>query len=600
MTENQDPLNGDAIRCGATGPAVRWRRGDRRPLRQVTATLMLAALGLFSPTLSAQSTPSEIDRANREIERILQEQRERSEREQEEQRARQPRTLIEVPPLPEPPAAGAGPCRDIQRIEIEGAELIDASDQQKLIQQYLGTCMAVGDVERLLSDITGHYFRRGYIGARAYIQTQDLNEGVLKVLVLEGEITSLILDDDDRRSINLGTAFPGTVGHPLNLRDFEQGLDQVNRLASNRATLELQPGESAGETVVVIHNDPSRRFHANLTFDNFGSDSTGRNQGGASLLFDHLARLNDSAMVTHRRTVNSDYSDRHSHTTSLLYSIPFGYWTATASQVFTRYQTTVELVSNSLTASGKSSISSLQVDYVAYRDQVNHVSLDTTLTLKSNDNELAGQRLDVSSRELANADLGVAWRTRLWGGALSSGLNYVRGLALFGAYEDPNDLPNDAPHAQFQKWQSLVTWYKPFKALSRDFTFGTNLNGQWSDEVLYGQDQFLVGSVFSVRGFRQTSLSGDRGFYWRNDLSTRFAVPVRSLALDLRPSLGLDLGRIGAHGNQMAGTLAGGAVGLALSLNTLTADLRAVAPISKPDSFEDEGVQFYFNVSYSL
>lgn len=43
-------------------------------------------------------------------------------------------------------------------------------------------------------------------------------------------------------------------------------------------------------------------------------------------------------------------------------------------------------------------------------------------------------------------------------------------------------------------------------------------DSQYSFDTLYGSDQFSVGGEYTVRGFRESNISGDIGYYIRNDL----------------------------------------------------------------------------------
>lgn len=546
---------------------------------------------------SAQITPGDIDQANRNIERVQQEQRDQLEREREQQRAKEPRTSIEVPTAPVKPGRDAGPCRDIKEVHIGGSTLMPEDEQKKITEKYAGKCLAISDIESLLGAVTSYYINRGYIAARAYVQTQDLGIGVLRVLVVEGKVESLQIEGK-AGSVNLQTAFPGVVGQPLNLRDFEQGLDQINRLSSNKATMELQPGVEPGASRVVIKNEPDRRLSGNVTFDSFGGDSTGRYQVGANAFVDNLIGLNDGAMLTHRRTTGP--TERHSHSTSALLSVPLGYWTATASYVASSYATPVKLPSLTLVADGSTDIGSLQLEYVAYRDQINRVSLSSTLTFKDSENFLAGQKLETSSRQMSNLEVGAAWSTQVYGGALSSRINMTKGLSLFGSYDDPAGLPKNAPRAQFQKFEGALSWSRPFNIYDRVLVFGSSINSQWSKDVLYGMDQFLAGSVFSVRGFRSNSLSGDIGYYMRNDLSAPTTLQIGTFTVNARPYLGLDHGHIYRHANQQGGALTGTAAGVAINVRRLLVDVQAVRALSAPDNFSNEGLQWYASMSYRL
>src|SRR3546814_18044191 len=134
-------------------------------------------------------------------------------------------------------------------------------------------CVEVDEIGRLLGEVTKAYIDRGYATTRAYLPEQDLSSGRLRIEVVEGRISRIEVDGS-------GVFVPGAFLYPdgdrLNLRRLEQGLDQINRLSSNNATLDIQPGDRPGERVVVIHNHPTRRIYPTLSADNLGSRSPGR------------------------------------------------------------------------------------------------------------------------------------------------------------------------------------------------------------------------------------------------------------------------------------------------------------------------------------
>ena len=145
-------------------------------------------------SLPVFAAPSSIEDAAREANRIQREQRERIEQDRREEEAKRPRTKIEIETPKEPLKIDGGTCRQVKEIRIEGATLMSDSARQELIEEAVGKCMNVSDIERVLSAITKYYLERGYVSARAYVQAQDLATGVLRILVVEGFIEKLMLD----------------------------------------------------------------------------------------------------------------------------------------------------------------------------------------------------------------------------------------------------------------------------------------------------------------------------------------------------------------------------------------------------------------------
>ncbi|MFX6461494.1 ShlB/FhaC/HecB family hemolysin secretion/activation protein, partial [Acinetobacter baumannii] len=106
-----------------------------------------------------------------------------------------------------------------------------------------------------------------------------------------------------------------------NLRDIEQGLDQINRLRSNSATMDIEPGGVAGASTIVVRNRPRKRWSVNVAVDNTGSQSTGRELASAALAIDSPLGLNDFLNLSGRINTDADHDDRLSQSVSMLYSI---------------------------------------------------------------------------------------------------------------------------------------------------------------------------------------------------------------------------------------------------------------------------------------
>lgn len=549
----------------------------------------------------AAPTPAEIDQANREAIRLQQLQEQQLNRERQEEILKRPKTTIEYEAPEVKQLDDAGICRDIKEVVFEGASLLSSYKQKALTKPYIGTCMSVNDIEKLLGAVTNYYIEKGYISARVYVQPQDLATGTLRLLVLEGKVEKLMLEDGAKNnSVNLSTAFPFMVGSLLNLRDIEQGLDQINRLQSNAAIMKIEPGSEAGQSVVVIQNQPSRRLRANLTYDTFGPTSTGEDQAGLSVSLDNLLGLNDSLNVTHRRSVDGAFDARHSRSNSFLYSVPLGRLTLNASHSWSDYLTTLELLGGPLISRGYSFNSGLGAEYVVYRDTTNRVTLTGNLSRKESENYLADQFLAVSSRVLSAFDMGVGWATQMLGGPLSLNLSHSQGLTAFGALRDASNLPDIAPRAQFDKWMAGANWNRGFQIGKQDFVYSTMLNGQVGVDVLYGQEQFAIGSIYSVRGYRNTSIIGDTGYFWRNDLAMPMRFEVKGVPVSFRPYIGYDMGAIRDRNAVVGGRLTGMAVGFSAAVNRFSLDVSGVKPLEMPANLKDEGFQLFTKVNVSF
>ncbi|HED2992792.1 POTRA domain, ShlB-type family protein [Klebsiella pneumoniae] len=130
---------------------------------------------------------------------------------------------------PGEPAPVKGPCFTIHTIVLDGVTLMTSRQQQKLLAPLQNQCLDMARITRLTNEISDWYISRGYITSRAFLTEQDLRSGELHLVVLEGRLQAIRMESGSPRE--LAMTFPGLEGNILNLRDIEQGMEQINRKA---------------------------------------------------------------------------------------------------------------------------------------------------------------------------------------------------------------------------------------------------------------------------------------------------------------------------------------------------------------------------------
>ncbi|WP_432653311.1 POTRA domain-containing protein, partial [Pseudomonas aeruginosa] len=78
-------------------------------------------------------------------------------------------------------------------------------------------------------------------------------------------------------------SFPGRTGELLDLRELEQLVDQLSRLPSRQAQLELVPGSEVGGSRVRLKGERDKPWRVSATRNNDGDVSTGEQQMGLGL-----------------------------------------------------------------------------------------------------------------------------------------------------------------------------------------------------------------------------------------------------------------------------------------------------------------------------
>lgn len=530
---------------------------------------MLAGLWVACNGVMAQGvapTQQQVEQIRQLQEQILRdEQLRRDELLRQQDPARRPPGQSGVEPAPAlPDIPGGGPCFTVQRIELEGAERLDAATRAEIADAWQGRCVGLHDIRDLMRDITNRYVDMGLVTTRVYIPQQDLSNGVVRLLVLEGRIDSLDVDSPDA-GVHLGTAFPGLKGRVLNIRDIEQGLDQINRLGSNRATMELQPSEQPGQTRVVISNQPGRRWGGGLTLDNYGSPSTGDLRGTLNFNLDNLLGLNDAWVGSFSRNLDADSRTRLSESALISANFAYGYWNFSGNLSQSRYVSTVTSATQQFRSTGNTDTYNLTAQRVLLRGQTHKLTLNTGLTHKDSKNYIEGVLLGSGSPKLTDAQLGLTAVLYAGTGTWTIDTTLSRGLKWFGVEALPGAGTGTVPTPTGTRLSGSVSYARPLRFDVGDASWSSSVQFQTSPDYLYGSEQMSVGGLYTVRGFDGTSISGDRGIYWRNDLA--LTVPSDDELLTrrlgrLQPYVAIDVGRIFGRQGQTTGTLAGMVIGL--------------------------------------
>ncbi|MGP1609257.1 MAG: ShlB/FhaC/HecB family hemolysin secretion/activation protein, partial [Burkholderiales bacterium] len=410
------------------------------------------------------------------------------------------------------------------------------------------------------------------------------SNGVLRILVLEGLVERILLEGD---GVSLRMAFPDLEGKVFKLRDFEQGIDQINRLRSNSATMDIEPGAAPGASVIRIRNTPAKRWTLGFSVDNTGSDPTGLYQAAAVAGLDNPLGLNDYLNLSYRQNPDAEEDSKLSRVQSVFYALPYGPWMFSANASSFDSASRVQGAAISFRTTSENITKGIKVERVMLRDQFLKFSLSTGLTLKDNRSYINDQLVSINSRRLTVWDGNANLSVNAWGGLWSFDLGFAQGLDAASALSDVPGLPPQAPRAQYFKQTYGASFGMPVKAGDTMLSLQSSVYGQHSRDVLYGTEQMLIGGPFSVRGFRDLSITGDSGFYWRNEIST--TIPLAKIMADyegnaqLRPYIGYDAGHINGKHGVPGGTLAGATIGFYLFAAPLSLQLGYSRPTTMPD-----------------
>ncbi len=543
-----------------------------------------------------QQQQNEIQRRNETQRRLL----------ELKNKAGNPKKKLEVPKSNLPTLPAGETCFQADEITLSGVTLLSESEQATLLAPYLGNCITLSDVDELLRSITNLYTDKGYVTARGGIPAQDISDGSLELTIVEGYVEGYELQDDkSRKNWRLRTAFPFTLNKPLNLRDIEQGLDQMNRLQSNNAQLKMEPGSEQGATLVKIENQSSAPWHLTTGYDNSGNVSTGVQQWTGTAALDDLLGVNDYLSFSWSKDTKSG-DPQHSQSLSGFWSVPFGYFTLSGSHSYYTHASRINATNASYLSSGHSHTHKVSLDWVAHRDQDSKTTVSSFIRNHDAASFINDLKLDSSSYRLTSIGLGGRYEDKLWNGIGSAGLTYEKGIKALNADQDTAITNPSTPRAQFQKVELDLSYYKPFAIAGQNFTYSGSARAQWSPLSLYSTNQFSVGGEYSVRGFKERTLGGDQGAYLQNTFS--YALPQTGWSHfdrvfgTISPFVGYDIGALenDDKDNTEKGVLSGYALGLKANGGYLTFSATYARPMRSPEHLEERHHEVYLKLAASF
>ncbi|MBS9444263.1 ShlB/FhaC/HecB family hemolysin secretion/activation protein [Photorhabdus heterorhabditis] len=484
-------------------------------------------------------------------------------------------------------------CHTIQRIELAGAESLSRSVKQNLIHPYLSHCLTLQDINGLVRKVSNAYIERGYVTSQAELKVQDLSSGTLIITVNEGKVESISLDGEIPLSLKM--AFPKIVGKTLNLREIEQGMERLNRLPSQQVTIDIQPSKQPGYSAVILKRTSTHLpVSASLGADNSGQKSTGTGQINANVNLDNPLHLADQWSLSASR--NSDFRNSHqSRNLSANVTVPYGYWLFSYQYAWNDSFQNIPTGSQTYRYTGDSQTHRLAINRSLYRDGKQKLALDIGLTRRRTTNLLAEETLSISSPTLSTINLGVNYSTVLAGSYITFNPMVNRGLQTLGATKDDPRFP-DAPRSQFRKFSLSASYFMP---VTDSIYYLSSIYGQTTPDNLYSSERLSLGGQYSVRGFKEQYLTGNRGGYWRNELNWRVsALPVLG---ELALTGALDTGWLQKKTGQIdGGNVTGAALGLSLTHRRFNQNITIGKPLIHPAHLKPDHWVTYWSASLTL
>ena len=284
------------------------------------------------------------------------------------------------------------------------------------------------------------------------------------------------------------------------------------------------------------------------------------------------------------------------------YSIPFGYWKLS-------YNYNVGDTFNSEKGhdiiheiENRSEKHKLKLSRVISRGQFHKSTVHAGIVYKENKNTVDGVKVDVGSKTYTNTLLGIDYTNRLLGGTFFGMLEYERGVKWFGAEgDDKNADPNTLPaKREYDKINLNLDWMRMFGIKKHIFQYRMGIGGSYSEDRLLSANQFTMGDEYTVRGFKESSVAGNKGIYINNTITYLGTQDMNKYLAMFKPFIGLDGGISRDKDLPTDDKIMGMALGVKFNAGGLNGSFTYGIPLVWADGMPKEDNVIYFNMSYYL
>ncbi|MEQ9372484.1 MAG: ShlB/FhaC/HecB family hemolysin secretion/activation protein [Coleofasciculus chthonoplastes F3-SA18-01] len=417
-----------------------------------------------------------------------------------------PETPPPLPPLTPTPVPDLEINVTVERVEVLGSTVFSPAELQAVVAPFIGQNASFEELLAIRTAITELYTDNGYTTSGAFLPSQDISDGVVRIQVVEGSIERIeiqglerLRDDYVRSRIQLATQTP------VNIRRLEEALQllQLDPIL-DQIQAELSAGTMAGTSVLNLQLEEANPWMSSVTIENRDSPSVGSLGGTVRVENQNLLGLGDRISADYGITEGVDQY-------SLSYEVPLNPRDGTLSLSYNHSDSDIvedpfsvlDINSNSETFS------------VGFRQPIVHTptsdfALSLSLDLRQSQTFVLDDIPFSFSLGPEDGESKVTvlrfsqdWLNRSTDRVLAARSQFSFGLNAFDA--TINDTGTDG---RFMSWVGQFQWVQ---ALGEDSIIIARAGAQLSHDSLLPLEQFNIGGIDTVRGYRQNQRVADNG-----------------------------------------------------------------------------------------
>ena len=432
-----------------------------------------------------------------------------------------------LPPLKDLGILDGEPAEMILKgIEFDGNTVFSDAELLELVKDRIGKKVSIEELEGVRKTISKHYFDQRYVNSGAVIDEQDLAAGVLKIRIVEGRLNDVNVMNKGGwlRTDYLDKRIHREVGKPLNLDDLKLALELIRRDDKIRKiNTALVPTDQLGESNLDMIVTENKVFDAGVGVSNRRPPSVGAEEAEVFLGTKNLTSLGDALRANYTFTQEGmeevDFGDAGNY--SVFYSLPLTRWDTTLELGLTQSDYAIlEEPFDALDIESDTRMYTVALRQPIYRDFQHEFSVTLKGEHRRSEVLVSGERFSISPGS-------VDGQTRITALRISPEYVYrsqerviaARTTLSFGLDELDPIMTSDYDR-KYLTWLTQASWVESVS--SNDMLFIVKLFHQYTDQSVVSMEQFSLGGMNTIRGYRENQLIRDNAVV----ISPELRIPV--------------------------------------------------------------------------
>ncbi|WP_445115533.1 ShlB/FhaC/HecB family hemolysin secretion/activation protein [Acinetobacter sp. WZC-1] len=279
----------------------------------------------------------------------------------------------------------------------------------------VGQCIGTKSLQNLVKYAQNELIKQGLITTQIVVNPQDLTQGSLVLNIYVGRIHQILSKDKSVNKIEIFTALPIKNNEILNLKNIDQGLENLKRTSNRDVDIRIEPTvaqdgtELVGYSDLIVTSRSYKKLGLSLNIDNSGLKNTGKYIGGLGVSLNNPLRLNDVLNINLSHSLD-DWKKDFNQSFYINYSIPFRNYELSATHNEYKYEQKVAGFNGPILYSGKTKQSNLTLSRMISRGAHHKTSIYAKGYHKENQNFIENVEIGVQRRETAGWNAGIQHR----------------------------------------------------------------------------------------------------------------------------------------------------------------------------------------------